>query len=544
MKKFSFVILAAALLLGLAGCGGNNKQQESGTESCAGANEDNKKYISELSIALEQPVIMFSPLERSDGNHDKLYCMTYNQLLSWNWEKMELEPELATSVTMPDAHTVHICLRDDVTFSNGEKMTADDVIFTFTELIRAVREANNTVGSSIVSDLIKSAEKLGDYELIFHLKKDNMDFMYYLYLQTYSIFCKKACLEDMKTGMQIGTGGWIMDQMIVGETCSFRKYADSWVWKTEGDTPTEKVSFYYYSEASTRAAALESGEVVSAKLGEESLLGIDTSNLITETYAAQTLSYALFNYKYGVFAGNDEKTKNLRRAVAYAIDMNELNEIQSFSKNVQAKSMWGSVQFGLWEEYDHPFGRDLEYARECLSQSSYPYGGFTIRLVVPNQADSAWGKSAVVIQSVLRQELNINVQIENTDTTGVFVRVKAMREGTPNEQDKFDMLIYNISLRPDGGRFNFIPNFASSTNRAMYDNPEQVEMFREALTLSDASARREIYKKIQLVWHDECVYWPWFYESSSETYWKGVSGIKISLDTKTDYHAIRMEIIK
>ncbi len=543
MKKITSLILAAAVLLGLTACAGNIGQQETGAESSSNPAEEQKKYISELSIALEQPVIMFSPLEKSDGNHDKLYCMTYNQLLSWNWEKMELEPELATSVTMLDAHTVHICLRDDVTFSNGEKMTADDVIYSFTELMDAARELNSSVGS-IAADLIKSAEKLGDYELIFHLKKDNVDFMYYLYLQSHSIFCKKACLENLKTGMQIGTGGWIMEQMIVGETCSFRKYADSWVWKIEGDTPTEKVSFYYYPEASTRAAALESGEVVSAKLGEESLLGIDTSNLITKNYAAQTLSYALFNYKYGVFAGNDEKTKNLRRAVVYAIDMNELNEIQAFSRNVQAKSMWGSAQFGLWEEFDHPFGQDLEYARECLSKSSYPYGGFTIKLVVPNQADSAWGKSAVVIQSVLKKELNINVEIENTDTTGVFVRVKAMQEGTPNEKDKFDMLIYNISLRPDGGRFSFIPNFASSTNRAMYDNAEQVELFREALTVSDVSARREIYKKIQLVWHDECVYWPWFYEASSETYWKGVSGIKINLDTKTDYHAIRMEITK
>ncbi len=539
MKKFASLLLVLAMVLGMVACGEKPEETKGSSEA-----DKPKEYKKELTIALEQPVVQFSPAEKSDGNHDKVYGMTFNQLLEWDFEKREFKPELATSVTMPDAHTVSIKLREDVTFSNGEKMTADDVIYTFSDFAAAIKEKNGTVGSSTLVDQIESIDRLGDYEVKLNLKADNVDFIYYLYLYNYTIVCKKACEANLAEGVKIGTGGWMLDEFVAGETLSFKKFNDSWVWKEEGTTPTEKVSFRYYSEISTRVAALESGEVVAAKIGSADLKGIDTSKLEIHEFPAQTLSYALFNFKYGPFAGNDEKTKNLRKAVIYCIDMDELNLINHEGNAVQAKTMWGNAQYGLWEEYDHPYGQDLAYAKECLSKSSYPNGGFSFKLTVPGAAEGGWGRTAVILQSKLKEVLNIDVVIDNTDTAGVTARVKAMREGTATEQDKFDMLIYNISLRPDGGRFNFIPSPTSSTNRALYENDDQVAKFKEALTMTDDAARKEIYKQIQLTWHDESVYWPWFYESSGETCLKGVSGIKWRLDTKTEYYAIKMEVTK
>ncbi|WP_010541029.1 ABC transporter substrate-binding protein [Dietzia alimentaria] len=55
----------------------------------------------------------------------------YDRLMRWNPESEEFEPKLAESLESNDDNTVWtLKLRDGVTFSNGDELTADDVAFT------------------------------------------------------------------------------------------------------------------------------------------------------------------------------------------------------------------------------------------------------------------------------------------------------------------------------------------------------------------------------------------------------------------------------
>ncbi len=549
MKKLLSIVLALAMILSLAACGktpdpttpAGTDPVQSGEATKPTETEKAKNWAKELAVGLEQPVTIYDPLEKSDGNHDKAYSMTHNQLLSYDFDKRELIPELAVRWEAPDASTYTFWLREGVKFSNGETLTADDVKYTFTDLANTVKEAKGSVSSSTLVNYIESIDTDG-LKVTFHLNQPFADFLYYLYLYQYSIFSRKACEAGWEEGVKVGTGGWILKEFVSGETCVYEQFADSWVWKEEGACPTEKVTLRYYAEAGTKVMALEAGDIVACKTSEESLLGVDTSKIHTVKQDSWTLQYALFNYKYGVFAGEGEDVKNLRRAVIYAINMDDINDICFEGKGTQAKTLWGFAQLGLYEDYDRPYQQDIEYAKECLSKSKYPDGGFTIRIQIPQTSgDSAWGRSAIAIQTMLKP-LNINVEIQLGDTATVTAKVKAMREGTPTEQDIFDMLIYNISLRADGNRFNFVTNAKSATNRALFENDRITELYNEAVKITDEAKRIAMYKEIQEIMHDYCVYWPWFYETLTDAYVEGVSGIDFRSDSKTDFHHIQMEI--
>ena len=77
------------------------------------------------------------------------------------------KPWIAKDWTVSDDNlVVEMPLRDDVNFHDGEKLTADDVVFTY----KYLKEYNNPFFSSAVTPL-KSIEKTGDYSVRFTLKE-------------------------------------------------------------------------------------------------------------------------------------------------------------------------------------------------------------------------------------------------------------------------------------------------------------------------------------------------------------------------------------
>src|SRR5450830_1873218 len=71
----------------------------------------------------------------------------------------EYKPQLATSWKWESPTALVLDLRQGVTFHNGDKFTADDVVFTF----NYVASPESKVVTRQNTDWIKSAEKLGEY---------------------------------------------------------------------------------------------------------------------------------------------------------------------------------------------------------------------------------------------------------------------------------------------------------------------------------------------------------------------------------------------
>jgi peptide/nickel transport system substrate-binding protein len=79
--------------------------------------------------------------------------------------------ELAASMEWTDEETLEVQLRDDVLFHDGEKMTADDVVFTFERIINENQieypDPHTSPRKGLIAPL-ESIEKTGDYEVVMH----------------------------------------------------------------------------------------------------------------------------------------------------------------------------------------------------------------------------------------------------------------------------------------------------------------------------------------------------------------------------------------
>ena len=120
-KNFLFLLL---ILIVFNSC---SRQEES---------EPAEKPLITLSVCLKKPYFSsFFPPALQYVNDSHLYELIYNTLISANYSG-RLLPEIAKCWTIsPDMKEYTFILRKNVKFHNGKRLTVDDVIFTYKQLI-------------------------------------------------------------------------------------------------------------------------------------------------------------------------------------------------------------------------------------------------------------------------------------------------------------------------------------------------------------------------------------------------------------------------
>jgi len=179
-----------------------------------------------------------------------------NERLVARGSDMKMAPWLAESIEQPDDLTWVFHLRKGVTFSNGEEFTAQDVKFTFEQM---VDPKWNSPKSTIPSDLsldMDNIETPDDYTVIFHttepapLMLEQLDFT--------SIISEKYFSEasDAEISQQpVGTGPYVVTEWVKDDHVTLERRDDYW-----GPLPAVKtIIFRPIPDAQTRLAELLAG---------------------------------------------------------------------------------------------------------------------------------------------------------------------------------------------------------------------------------------------------------------------------------------------
>ena len=133
---------------------------------------------------------------------------THNTLISLNEETLELSADLATEWGWKDDVTFEMKLRDDVTFHDGSKFTADDVVYTFNRMI--AEKASNV-------STLASVEAVDEYTVRMTMNSPNMDWEMILSDTQSSILSEEACEADPEEGFAIGSGAWKVEDWTQGD---------------------------------------------------------------------------------------------------------------------------------------------------------------------------------------------------------------------------------------------------------------------------------------------------------------------------------------
>jgi ABC-type dipeptide/oligopeptide/nickel transport system permease component len=281
MKKIqvlSWILVTALATTQLVACGSSSSPSltpESTTSGGSGASGTSPAVTSSVSlpdkkitIGLQVPAARFDPLQfpqeaiggRSMGE------MVYEPLLMSDGFG-EVYPWLAESYEVNDDATEWIFhLREGVTFSNGEPMTAADVVCTFDRLLAnySGMPASSYIQSIFPDNLFVSAEQVDDYTV-----KINLAYTFAISLLSFTdvmIIPDEAYAErgddlflDQSATGYYGTGPWVLQGHIIGQSANYKKNTN--YWNKNYDSYYDEVEFLFITEQSTAIAACISGNI-------------------------------------------------------------------------------------------------------------------------------------------------------------------------------------------------------------------------------------------------------------------------------------------
>lgn len=534
MYRMAAMLMAAAMMAGtLAGCGGGKKDaaagtaaggqaQAAGTEAAgnAGAAAADGTVNAEKpaeGMALKEDIVIgmqskhttIDQMDASNTQHNYMWRMMYDTLVHFNNKTSELEPQLATEWSTDDGGKTYIFkLRDDAKFHNGEMLKASDVVFTFAKM-------EGTTACNGLFLKVEKVEAVDDLTVKMVLKDANLDWPYMMTLPTSCIQNEKACTEDKTNGAAVGTGPWKLDSYEFGNYTKLVAFEDSW----RGAPNAKSFTFRYIPEDSARLIALQNGEIDICQEPAAIELGRveEDPKLDLVSYKGGSLTYMAFNTKK-----EPANNEDLRKAVAYGIDIDSIIAVAAEGRGTKATSFWG------WSEYGfHDFGgftRDVDKAKEYLAKA-YPNGGATLDISV----SGAVRKTIAEMMQAQLKEIGLTINIVELDSAGI---------STSTTNGEHQSCIYGMGFNIFGDDARRILQPGSAVNKAHYESEKVMDLLDKAVCETDETKRKDYYKQIQEDVYEHVPYIPIYYADGFIAVKKGAGGIDIYPTSHHDYSNI------
>lgn len=460
-----------------------------------------------------------NPLFSTAGSEQQVERLMFGALVKMN-DALEPVPDMATSIEVSDDASVYtFTINENVTFSDGEPLTAADVIFT---LERAIDERTGSYWlgrlngidgaldySTQAADSVSGLAMPDDYTVEITLAEPDSAFL--VTLCNFSGFgiLPKHILEDV-TPDQMREHPFSLAPTVSAGPFKFVRYETDQFLELErndtywGDPPPLDRIFMRILTPEVGLAQLETGELdlMTLPLSEiERTKGMAVAHV--ETVESPSMSFFAPNLEREYF-----QDKRVRQAMMYAIDRVGLVEAVLLGEGVVRNSPifgpeWMGVPEGLNE---YPY--DPDQARSLLEEAGWDFNREVEFIITPgnNEADT---HSEIAQQQLA--EVGFKMKILQVDV--------AENQRRTIQSTDFD--IRNVG----GGVFRADPSVSESYmttdtwtpnggNYGHYSNPEIDELYKQGKATGDLEERKQIYTEIALILNDECP-WIWLYSPNS-----------------------------
>ena len=538
MKRMLSMLLALAMLLSLAACGGSSGSAgtaDSGTAANsapaetkqdapndAAAQDDTPAPAEdsgkpkELRVGTLDSTDNFDPCSNSDCALGLM--MVYDTVLKLNYETMEVEPCIATEWNWVDDTTLELTIRDDVTFSNGDALTPDDVLYS---LSRFIYENDQFDPGYDVIDF--DASTIDGSKLTLKLKEVDADFLLELANDRWASVLNEDYVKanpDSFWDAPCGSGPYTCTENVDGSHSTYQRREDYW-----GDLPSAStVTVQNYSEATTMMADFETGALdLALDVGETDYqtaidggYGDDVQGKTFKTWDLLALCLPQYMDMF--------QNEKLREAISLSIDTQAITNAVYGSMGQVADSILIS---GC--DYYEPIGvheYNPEKAKELLKEAGYE-NGLDLKVVIPSMP--ANDKCAEIIQAYFA-DVGINLSVESYDfATAIPI---LMSNGT-------DISIFGTGGGTYTAKMITTTIGATSTNGgARVEDKEFNDYLDAAATTQDTKVRQENYTKAAQWAFDN--YWtlPISYAEAGSIYHGNISNVTGLVARSVDLAAV------
>ena len=461
MKKIISVVLVVVMTLALfAGCANTGGNVGSNT------NKDEFTYV--VSTDIDD----FNPF--SSQNIQYVYFFTFNcfePLFHLN-ENMEYEMDLAESYKQVDDVTYTFKLREGVTFHNGEKFTAEDVIHT----INYVKDEKN--GSYKQTSFANVAEMTAedDYNLTIKLSAPTPAFLDSL---AWLAITSKSTTASELTTKPIGTGAFKFDSWTPNDSIKLSKYEQYW----DADKISfRKVTIKPYTDYTLAINGLYAGDVdYISNMTVEQAQNVDTAkNAKVITAKTSNLTYL---FEVGLHNVEAFRDANVMKAMKLVLDKNAINQ--------SVYGGMGTVSTGVfptgakYHKATDTAGYNLDEAKSLMAASAFP-NGFAFEVMVLS-GDTNSEMACVIWQQELAK-LGITMKI-NVCEVSIWLDAYLGRT--------YDMICnYYSMVGSDPATFCTVI-LAPYVDYQCKDMPELFQQITTGASSADEAVRKAAYEKIQ-----------------------------------------------
>lgn len=397
---------AALSLITLTGCGRTDTQSGSGSAASGST-------LSKVTLGSGSAISTLS-VNQEAGSANYQIAALFQEGLTGLDANGKTVPALAREWHTDDNLTWVFDLRDDVTFHDGTKLTADDVTFS----IKTAMDPTLSPGlSTYWPDYVEDAQKTGDSQVTITLSSPHADFDTEV-SNTAGLFVTSKAFWDSvgsdygsSKGLILGTGPYQVTEFDSASHVTLKRYDD---WWGENKGP-ETVRIDFIPEDSTRLLAFQDGSI-------DASLTVPVANVDEWKQDGSTISTYSDRSYYGLTFDPTVQPfddVHVRRAVAYALDKESivsgiLKGYGSVATGIDAPEQlagWaGSAKRARKLVKDlGALDFDLKKAKSELKQSSQA-DGFSTTLTYPT-GYAAVGQASLALAQQLKK-IGIDVDVK------------------------------------------------------------------------------------------------------------------------------------
>ena len=344
----------------------------------------------------------FNPFTSTDATSSTMADMMYDGLFTTNPMTGKVLPKLAKSIDIRGNHYI-IHLRKGVIWSDGKPITADDVIFTWKDIIFAGLGNTSTRDGMIIEGELPKIRKIDDYTVEFIIKRQFAPFLRMLSapIAPKHYFSKDKNWQNnfnrfLSTNINpkdiVSSGAYRLKEDVPAQRVIFEKNPNYYMINKNGEKLPylDKIIYLIVGDINNQILKFEAGE-----LDEISLKGGDVARYKAKESASDYVIYNLGADNGTMFIAVNMNTRyrkengkikyfvpikkqrwfndtNFRKAIDYAIDRDSM--VQNIANGMATPLFTAESPNGIY--YNSKIKghkRDINKAKNLLKNSGFSF---------------------------------------------------------------------------------------------------------------------------------------------------------------------------
>lgn len=485
--------LSIVAMLTMAACNApsgseGSKSGESGKGQAAGA--ETASVNEPIVISIPADATKLDPPQPTDGTSLGIIEHLYDRLVDFApGPEVKILPALATTwETSDDGLTYTFHLRTDATFSDGSRVNAAAVKYTFDRIVDTKHPEHFGINwtENILGDWFDRIEAPDEQTVVFHLHRPFVPMLANLAMPAASIVSPahiKAMGPDKSASTPMGSGPYVLEEWKRGAYLKLKARPDHWRGRPKTDTLFWRVQ----GDMNQALSALRKGETHVVLVLSPSVVGDQEEQGEARIVRSPMLA---IGHVYLNIKKPPLQSKALRLALNYAVDRDALCNGLLQGSAFPASGIIPPGMLGYREEKPYGFSYNPEKAKALLKEAGLG-GGVKLKMhcfAAPRPYNTAGLKTAQRLQEDWRK-VGIDVELVQMEF-GAMLEVLAQR--TEHQ------MALSGWMADTGDPDNFIWElYGVPTNRANYENVAANELMKGAAAELDTTKRAEMYQQAE-----------------------------------------------